>query len=193
MSFWNRFDDKPYSDGTTPAQPGRTEPTAAPSEPSLQGPPAPAATAPAPAPAPRAEAAAPAPAPAPSPLPQADLRLGRGVRLEGKLTFSGTVRVDATFQGSIVTDGVLVVGEGAKVDAEISCGTVIVEGEVNGNVTASAAVELRPTARVRGDIEAPSLTVDRGAIFEGASRRPRGGSSDRRTGKAAAAPAPSAG
>jgi cytoskeletal protein CcmA (bactofilin family) len=130
----------------------------------------------------------------PSPLPQADLRVGRGVRLEGKLTFSGTVRIDASFQGSIVTDGVLLVGKEGKVDAEVICGTVVVEGEVNGNVIASAAVELRPTARLRGDVETPSLAVDRGAILEGTSRRPRGaGSSDRRAGKAAAAPEPSAG
>ena len=68
--------------------------------------------------------------------PQADLRLGRGVRLEGKLRFSGTVRVEATFRGEIVTDGVLVVGERAKDDAEISSGTFVVQGELNGNVTA---------------------------------------------------------
>jgi cytoskeletal protein CcmA (bactofilin family) len=187
MSFWNRF-EKPNHDEPAPAQPSRAEPPTAPTapaEPSLAAPQA------AP-PASRAEVAPPPPAPS---LPQTDLRLGRGVRLEGKLTFSGAVRIDATFQGSIVTDGVLVVGEGAKVDAEVSCGTIVVEGEVNGNVTASAAVELRPTARLRGDVETPSLTVDRGAFFEGSSRRPRGagtGSSDRRAGKAAAAPEPSA-
>jgi cytoskeletal protein CcmA (bactofilin family) len=129
-----------------------------------------------------------------APPTPAQLRLGSGVRLEGKLTFAGTVRIDATFKGSIVTDGVLVVGQGAKVDAEIACGTVVIEGEVNGNVSASAAVELKATGRLHGDVETPALSVDRGALFEGASRRPRGaGSSDRRAGKAAAAPAPSAG
>ena len=120
--------------------------------------------------------------------------LGKGTTFEGKLTFEGTVRIDGKFNGTIVTNDVLVVGEGAKVDAEISCGTVVVEGEVNGNIVASAAVELRPTSRLHGDVETLSLSVDRGAVFEGASRRPRGaGSSDRRTGKTAAAPAPSAG
>ncbi len=154
------------------AEPPRAEPVAPPSA-AIHSPPAPPSHA----------------GPAPH---SADLRLGRGVRLEGKLTFSGTVRVDATFQGSIVTDGVLVVGEDAKVDAEIACGTVIVEGEVNGNVVASAAVELRRTAVLRGDVETPSLAVERGARFDGASRRPGGtASSDRRAGKAAAAPAPS--
>jgi cytoskeletal protein CcmA (bactofilin family) len=186
MSFWNRFDNPPAEN---PPTSGRDPaPTAAPTVPSVAAPTAPAATAPA-----VQAPAVPAAAPASTPLPSPDLRLGRGVRLEGKLTFSGTVRVDATFQGEIVTDGVLVVGDGAKVDAKISCGTIVIEGEVNGNITASAAVELRPTGRVRGDVETPSLAVDRGAFFEGSSKRPRaaGSSSDRRNGKAAAAPASS--
>ncbi len=186
MSFWNNKLENPSSDApAVPAEPTRPAPAAA----LPMAPPSPAATA-----RPEPLPAAPAPAPArSSSVPSAapgDLRLGRGVRLEGKLTFSGTVRIDATFQGSIVTDGVLVVGEAAKVDADISCGTVIIEGEVNGNVIASAAVELKPTARVRGDVEAPTFAIERGAVFEGSSRRPGGtASSDRRAGKAAAAPA----
>lgn len=176
MSFWNKI-EKPATEAPTAApQPPRAEPVPA-------APPSPAPVAAAPV---REPVAPPPPAPAAGPLPNAsDLRLGRGVKLEGKLTFSGTVRVDASFQGSIVTDGVLVVGEGGKVQADITCGTVIVEGEVTGNVVASAAVELRPTARMRGDVETPSLAVERGAFFEGSSRRPGG----IRAGKAAAAPA----
>jgi cytoskeletal protein CcmA (bactofilin family) len=85
---------------------------------------------------------------------------------------------------------VLVVGDGAKVNAEISAGTVVVEGEVTGDIVASAAVEVKPTGRLRGDVVSPSFAIERGALFEGASRRPGGtASSDRRAGKAAAAPA----
>src|SRR6266478_6127349 len=58
-----------------------------------------------------------------------DLLLGRGVRFEGKLTFAGTVRIDASFVGTIVTDDVLVVGEAARIDANITCGTIVVHGE----------------------------------------------------------------
>jgi cytoskeletal protein CcmA (bactofilin family) len=175
MSFWNKLDK--------PADAPPTQPVAAP-------PPAPPATPPA---ARAAEPVAPPPAAAPAAAAQRtdSLRLGRGVRLEGKLTFSGTVRVDATFQGSIITDGVLIVGDAAKVDADITCGTVVVEGEVNGNVTARESVEIRRTARVRGDVETPSLAVERGAVFDGASRRP-GARASSSPGKAAAAPAPSA-
>ncbi len=93
--------------------------------------------------------------------------LGRGSEFEGKLTFEGTVRIDGKFNGTIVTNDVLVVGEGAKVQAEISCGTVIVHGEINGNVKAKTAVELHQPARMKGNIETPSLMIEKGVSFEG--------------------------
>lgn len=106
------------------------------------------------------------------PAPGGDLLLGQGAEFEGKLTFAGTVRIDAKFKGSIVTNDVLVVGERARIDAEITCGTVIVHGEVNGNVKAKSGVELRQAAKLRGDVETPSLTIEKGALFQGASRQP---------------------
>jgi len=106
----------------------------------------------------------------PAPAPAGDLLLGRGARFEGKLTFEGTVRIDARFIGSIVTNDVLVVGEAARIDADVSCGTVVVHGEVNGNVKAKTAVDIRHTGKVRGDLETPSLAIEKGAIFHGASK-----------------------
>src|SRR2546421_351546 len=99
-----------------------------------------------------------------------DLLLGRGVRFEGKLTFAGTVRIDASFIGTIVTNDVLVVGDDARIDANITCGTIVVHGEVNGNIQAKAGVEIRASGKVRGDLETASLVVEKGALFQGASR-----------------------
>jgi cytoskeletal protein CcmA (bactofilin family) len=96
--------------------------------------------------------------------------LGRGSEFEGKLTFEGTVRIDGKFTGTIITNDVLVIGEGAKVNAEISCGTVIVHGEINGNVKAKTAVELHHPARMRGNVETPSLMIEKGVVFEGQSK-----------------------
>lgn len=93
--------------------------------------------------------------------------LGRGSEFEGKLTFEGTVRIDGKFTGTIVTNDVLVVGEGAKIQAEITCGTIIVHGEINGDVKAKSAVELHHPARMKGNIETPSLMIEKGVTFEG--------------------------
>ena len=110
------------------------------------------------------------PNPTNGPTVPSDLLLGRGARFEGKLTFEGTVRIDATFIGSINTNDVLVVGEAARIDANITCGTIIVHGEVNGNISAKTAVEVRQGAKLRGDIDTAALVIEKGAIFQGACR-----------------------
>jgi cytoskeletal protein CcmA (bactofilin family) len=191
MSFWNKTEKPLFDPLPASGPPSRAEPLPPPAVPSdrLAAPP-PGAPSLIDRPAALPVTAPPPPAPAEAPRGN-HLRLGRGVRLEGKLTFSGTVRIDATFQGSIVTDGVLVLGEDSTVNAEISCGTVVIEGELRGNVVAREAVELRRSAILHGDVETPSLAIERGALFEGASRRPAGMASTS-SGKAAAAPAPSA-
>ena len=113
------------------------------------------------------EAGFPAPRDEPKLGASTDLLLGAGAEFEGKLTFKGTVRIDARFKGSIVTNDVLVVGEHALIDAEITCGTVVVDGEVNGNIKAKSAVELHKSAKVRGNVETNSLTVEKGAFLQG--------------------------
>ncbi len=96
--------------------------------------------------------------------------LGRGSEFEGKLTFEGTVRIDGKFTGTIVTNDVLVIGEGAKVAAEITCGTIIVHGEISGNIKARSLVELHHPARMRGNVETPVLMVEKGVLFEGQTK-----------------------
>jgi cytoskeletal protein CcmA (bactofilin family) len=93
--------------------------------------------------------------------------LGKGSEFEGKLTFEGTVRIDGKLSGEVFTDDVLVVGEGAEVNAEIEVGTIIIEGQVNGNLRAKKSVEIHAPGRVRGNIVTPSLFIDKGVIFEG--------------------------
>jgi cytoskeletal protein CcmA (bactofilin family) len=107
--------------------------------------------------------------PAQSERPQGEITtlLGRGSEFEGKLTFEGTVRIDGKLSGEIFSEDVLVVGEGAMVNAEIDVGVIIVEGNVTGNIRAKRAVELHAPARVKGNIETPSLYIDKGVMFEG--------------------------
>lgn len=96
--------------------------------------------------------------------------LGRGSEFQGKLTFEGTVRIDGKVSGEIFSDDVLVVGESAQVSAEIEVGVIIVEGSVTGNIRAKRSVELHAPARIHGNIETPSLFVDKGVVFEGNSK-----------------------
>jgi cytoskeletal protein CcmA (bactofilin family) len=95
--------------------------------------------------------------------------LGRGASFEGKLTFEGTVRIDGKFKGEVFSDDVLVIGEGAIVEAEIDIGEVIIQGTVIGNVKAKRSIEIHAPGRVKGDLTTPSLQIDKGVIFEGRS------------------------
>ena len=94
----------------------------------------------------------------------------KGCEFEGKLCFEGTLRIGGIFRGEIYTNDVLVIGEGAKVHAEIEAGTIIINGEVIGNVVAKHRVEIHRPAIFRGNIVTPSLQVDDGVIFEGSSK-----------------------
>lgn len=95
--------------------------------------------------------------------------LGRGAAFEGKLTFEGTVRIDGRFKGEVFSDDVLVIGEGAQVEATIDVGEVIIQGTVVGNVTAKRSIEIHAPGRVKGDLHTPTLQIDKGVIFEGRS------------------------
>lgn len=94
--------------------------------------------------------------------------LGAGTRFEGKLAFRGRVRIDGAFKGQIRTDDVLIVGDGAEVEAEIRAGTVIVRGgTVRGDIRARHAIELYVPAQVTGDLQAPEVFLDKGVQFTG--------------------------
>jgi cytoskeletal protein CcmA (bactofilin family) len=96
--------------------------------------------------------------------------LGKGSEFDGKLSFEGQVRIDGKYTGQIHTKDVLVIGESAKVNAEISAGTVIINGTVEGVIRATQMVELHPPARVKGTIETPAMSMEKGVIFEGQTK-----------------------
>ncbi|HEY3805207.1 MAG TPA: polymer-forming cytoskeletal protein [Kofleriaceae bacterium] len=95
--------------------------------------------------------------------------LGRGATFDGKLTFEGTVRIDGKFKGEVFSDGTLMVGEGAYVEAKIEVGEILVMGTIAGDIKATRSIEIRASGRVKGDLDTPVLQVEKGAIFDGRS------------------------
>ncbi len=95
--------------------------------------------------------------------------LGRGTTFEGKLTFEGTVRIDGKLKGAVFSDDVLIIGEGAHVEAEIDIGEIIIQGTLVGNVRAKRGIEVVAPGRVKGDLHTPSLQIEKGVVFEGRS------------------------
>jgi cytoskeletal protein CcmA (bactofilin family) len=95
--------------------------------------------------------------------------LGKGTTFEGKLTFEGTVRIDGKLKGEVFSDDVLIIGDGAYVEAEIDIGEVIIQGTVVGNIRAKRSIEIHAPGKMKGDLHSPSLQIDKGVIFEGRS------------------------
>jgi cytoskeletal protein CcmA (bactofilin family) len=92
--------------------------------------------------------------------------LGASSALEGKLKCSGNIRLDGSFNGSLEITGNVLVGETAKINADIDARNISIAGAVRGNVTGNR-VQLLRSGRVWGDIKAAALTTEEGAFIDG--------------------------
>ncbi len=93
--------------------------------------------------------------------------LGKETDFNGLLEFKKPLQINGNFEGEIVTDGVLLIGETATVRANIQAGTVVVGGEVFGNITARNRLEMLQTGRVHGNIKTAKLQIADGVVFDG--------------------------
>ena len=122
---------------------------------------------------PRPEVVANAPAPSAAPIAptvRRDLKetvIAAGLTFEGKIDGSGHVRISGRFKGDVHVDGTLTVDAGAHLAGAVRAASVVVAGEIEGNIEGAQRVELHQTGVVNGDIAAGSLTVADGARMRG--------------------------
>ena len=93
--------------------------------------------------------------------------MGEDTVFNGLLNYSGTVRIDGKFEGQVITEDTLIIGETGHLTAEISAGTVICMGYVEGNLMASQKIEIHSTSKVVGNIKSPALNIELGGVFDG--------------------------
>ncbi|MET0535925.1 MAG: polymer-forming cytoskeletal protein [Steroidobacter sp.] len=93
--------------------------------------------------------------------------LAAGLTIEGKIEGSGNVRVAGNFKGDIHVQGNLTIEQGAKITGSVRANTVIISGELEGNIDAATRVELLQTGVLNGDLKAGSLTVAAGSRMRG--------------------------
>src|SRR2546430_14763408 len=86
--------------------------------------------------------------------------LDEGTEIEDKYACAGTVMRNGKLRGEINAKDTLIIGSSASVHAIVQAGSLIVHGEIVGNVTAARRVELKSGARVTGDIEAPVIVME---------------------------------
>jgi cytoskeletal protein CcmA (bactofilin family) len=92
--------------------------------------------------------------------------LDKGTKISGKLFFEGPVRIDGQVDGEISANDAVVIGETAVVTAQLKGASVVIAGKVSGDIIAAKRVEIRPTAKVLGNLTTPILVVHNGALFE---------------------------
>ena len=117
----------------------------------------------------------------PAPAGEARAYLDSGTKISGKLAFEGPTRIDGNVDGEISAKDTLTIGESAVITAQIRAASIVVAGKISGDITAAQRIEIRPSAKVIGNLTAPVLVVHEGAIFEGhCSMQPEGARDERK-------------
>ncbi len=93
--------------------------------------------------------------------------VGPSVKIQGDLNSEGNIRIEGQVQGKVKTSQSVLIGNGAKINADVLAGNAIVGGEVQGNLKISGNLILQTTAVVIGDIACAILRVEDGAKFTG--------------------------
>jgi cytoskeletal protein CcmA (bactofilin family) len=101
--------------------------------------------------------------------------IGERTSFEGTLKTEGAVRLLGSVQGEIESKSLIIVEEKAHVTARLTAAQVTVAGQVDGQIYCQGRVEIRPTGRVTGEINAGALIVQEGAYFDGNSKMATGG------------------
>jgi cytoskeletal protein CcmA (bactofilin family) len=101
--------------------------------------------------------------------------IGEHTSFEGTLKTEGAVRLLGSIQGEIESKSTIIVEDKAHVTARLTAAQVTIAGQVDGQIYCEGRVEIRPTGRVTGEINAGALIVQEGAYFEGNSKMATGG------------------
>ena len=92
--------------------------------------------------------------------------IGEGCTIEGDIHGVTYMRIDGEVQGSITTQGGVVIGHEGKVIGDIQCRELIVYGSLYGNVNVEL-LELRESARTHGDMKVKHIKINQGAVYNG--------------------------
>ncbi len=93
--------------------------------------------------------------------------LSAGLTIEGKIEGTGNVKVAGRFKGNVNVKGEFIIDPGASIEGEIRAESVLVGGQVRGQIVATSRVEMRESGTLVGDLKAGSLTVVAGSKMRG--------------------------
>ena len=101
-------------------------------------------------------------------MAQADIcTIGAGVTVNGRLTGTTEVNVFGRIEGNVILENHLLVEQGGQIVAQVEAATLTVRGSLNGDVVAHDVVTLAAGSDVTGNIRAPRIIIEEGALFKG--------------------------
>ena len=92
-------------------------------------------------------------------------RIESSTSIKGDIVSEGDFRIDGTLEGSIKTNGKIVIGKEGLVNGGLSCNNADVEGKIKGNLFVSETLNLRSTCHIEGEVLIGKLIVESGANF----------------------------
>jgi cytoskeletal protein CcmA (bactofilin family) len=96
------------------------------------------------------------------------VNIGKSIVIKGELNGSEDLTIEGQVEGKIeLRQNVLTIGPNGRIKAQVFAKSVIILGEVTGNVTATEKVDIRDNGSVDGDIAAPRVAIAEGAHFRG--------------------------
>ncbi len=98
--------------------------------------------------------------------------IGHDIKFSGTLKFKNSIKIKGNFDGRIESDGHLIIGREAAVNAEIKAGVVSINGTVSGKIKADHKVEIFNKSRISGDIISPDIFIESGSVFNGTCLMP---------------------
>ncbi|GJQ61649.1 MAG: hypothetical protein SCALA702_07020 [Melioribacteraceae bacterium] len=93
--------------------------------------------------------------------------LSTGVKIEGKISSEGNVRIDGSVIGSVVVNGNLTLGDKSVINGEIEARNITINGKLEGKISSSEKLVLEKNSAVTADVRAKILVIEEGALFEG--------------------------
>ena len=97
-------------------------------------------------------------------------RISAGTYIKGEIISPNDLRIDGKFEGTIVSDGKVVIGESAEVDARIVCANADVWGKTKGSFTVKDIMAIKSDCSVEGELRVRKLIVELGASFNGSCK-----------------------
>ena len=97
----------------------------------------------------------------------AETIIGPSVMVKGNLSSNGNIVIEGILKGGVKTTGNVYIGDNAQIAADLSAKSARIGGEVKGNVKIEDGLQIVSSAKIFGDIECASLSVENGAVING--------------------------